>query len=472
MNKNYDVVIIGGGPSGHSSAVRIAELGGKVAIIERDFIGGICTNWGCTPSKAMIESAKVAYEAARAPDYGIEVGKVIVDFSKVAARRNKVVESTRAFITDLLRFHKVDIYQGEAIIDSPERVIVKHGKLDPDGVTMHYTLGEDELGTRNIIIATGSQPLIPGFIDEKDPSIISSNRLISIDHLPKTLTIVGGGVIGMEFATIFSSLGSKVQIVEFLSRCIALTDPDISEYLTNVLEKRGVKILTNHKVLSIHKGQLEAENQVTKEMVHVKSDMFLIAIGRQAVVHEETYKKLGIQFSRKGVEVNEYLQTNVPGIWAIGDATGKSILAHVGIQQGIIAAENIRAKKNAPLRKMDYSVIPAVIYSIPEVAMVGTVPEDLKDVKVVKVPFDVNLRANIEDHKDGFIKLWIKDNHLVAAQATGYTVSEIFQEFSNMIALKTDIRDVSEIIHAHPTYSEIARSGLDYALGKAVDFHL
>jgi dihydrolipoamide dehydrogenase len=283
---------------------------------------------------------------------------------------------------------------------------------------------------------------------------------------------VGGGVIGMEFATIFSSLGSKVQIVEFLPRCIALTDPDISEYLTNVLEKRGVKILTNHKVLSIHKGQLEAENQVTKELVHLKSDMFLIAIGRKAVVDNETYQKLGIQFSGKGVDVNDHLQTNVPGIWAIGDATGKSILAHVGIQQGIIAAENIMATKNAPLRKMDYSVIPAVIYSIPEVAMVGTVPEDLKDVKVVKVPFEVNLRANIEDNKDGFIKLWIKDNRLIAAQATGYNVSEIFQEFSNMIALKTDIRDVSEIIHAHPTYSEIARSGLDYALGKAVDFHL
>jgi dihydrolipoamide dehydrogenase len=471
MTKNYDVVIIGGGPSGHSSAVRIAELGGKVAIIERDFIGGICTNWGCTPSKAMIESAKIAHDVARASDYGIDVGKVSVDFSKVAARRNQVIESTRAFITELLHYHKVDIYQGEAFIHSSERVIVKHGKLDPDGFTMHYTTGEEELLTKNIIIATGSQPLIPGFIDEKDPSIISSNRLISIENLPKILTIVGGGVIGMEFATIFSSLGSKVQIVEFLPRCIALTDPDISEYLTKVLEKRGVKILTNHKVLSIHKGQLEAENQATKELIHLKSDMFLIAIGRKAVIHNETYQKLGIQFTAKGVEVNDYLQTNVPGIWAIGDATGKSILAHVGIQQGIIAAENIMSKKNAPLRKMDYSVIPAVIYSIPEVAMVGTVPEDLKDVKVVKVPFAVNLRANIEDNKDGFIKLWIKDNRLLAAQATGYNVSEIFQEFANMIALKTDIREVSEIIHAHPTYSEIARSGLDFALGKAVDFH-
>jgi len=472
MIKNYDVVIIGGGPSGHSSAVRIAELGGKVAIVERDYIGGICTNWGCTPSKAMIESAKIAYDTARASEYGIEVGSIKVDFSKVAARRNKVIESTRGFIKDLLEYHKVDIYQGEAIIDSSKKVVVKHGKLDSDGITMHYTSGEDELQTKNIIIATGSQPLIPGFIDEKDPSIISSNRLISIDHLPKNLTIIGGGVIGMEFATIFSSLGSKVQIVEFLPRCIALTDVDISEYLTNVLQKRGVKILVNHKVLSIHQGQLEAENQVTKEMVHLNSEMFLIAIGRKAVVHNETYQKLGIHFSGKGVEVNDYLQTSVPGIWAIGDATGKSILAHVGIQQGIIAAENIMGKNNASLRKMDYSVIPAVIYSIPEVAMVGTVPEDLKSVKVVKVPFAINLRANIEDKKDGFIKLWIKENQLIAAQAIGHNVSEIFQEFSNMIALRTDIRDVSEIIHAHPTYSEIARSGFDYALGKAVDFHL
>ena len=208
MTKKYDVVIIGGGPSGHSSAVRISQLGGKVAIVERDFIGGICTNWGCTPSKAMIESAKIAHDVAMASTYGINVGDFKVDFSKVAARRNKVVESTRASIVDLLKYHKVDTYQGEALIDSPEKVSVRHGKLDKDGVTMHYSSGEDVLETKNIIIATGSLPLIPGFIDEKDPFIVSSNRLISIEQLPKSLTIVGGGVIGMEFATIFSSLGS------------------------------------------------------------------------------------------------------------------------------------------------------------------------------------------------------------------------------------------------------------------------
>jgi dihydrolipoamide dehydrogenase len=197
-----------------------------------------------------------------------------------------------------------------------------------------------------------------------------------------------------------------------------------------------------------------------------------VAIGRQAVVHDKTYQDLGLNYTRKGVDVDDYQRTNVPGIWAIGDATGKSILAHVGIQQGVIAAENIMAKSEKDMRKMDYSVIPAVIYSFPEIVSVGIVPQDLGGVKVVKVPFAVNLRAGIEDFKDGFIKMWLKDNKVLAAQAIGHNVSEMMQEVANMIALKTDVRAVSEIIHPHPTYAEIVHSTLDYALDKAVDFYI
>jgi dihydrolipoamide dehydrogenase len=200
--------------------------------------------------------------------------------------------------------------------------------------------------------------------------------------------------------------------------------------------------------------------------------MSLVAIGRNAVVHEETYQKLGLQFTRKGVGVDDHQRTNVPGIWAVGDATGRSILAHVGIQQGIIAAENIMKAAGEPLRKMDYEVIPAVIYTMPEIVGVGTVPQDLNDVKVVKVPFAINLRAGIEDYPDGFIKMWIRDNKILASQVIGQNASEIMQEVANMIALKTDIEDVSEIIHAHPTFAEIIRSTLDYALDKAVDFYI
>ncbi len=472
MSDTYDAVILGGGPSGHSAAVRISQLGGKVALVERDFIGGICTNWGCTPSKAMIESAKVFREVREAPLYGIERQDFRVDFSRVAARRNEVVAGVRAFVTELLKKNKVAIFQGEGRMESPNRVRVLGGKLDPDGVRMHFDHQDHLLETHNIIIATGSAPLMPSFCDPGDPSIVSSNRLISIDTLPKQLAIVGGGVIGMEFATIFANLGSQVTVVEFLPRVLALMDPEISAEITRQMENLGVRIHVNHKVLSIHNGTLSAEDQQTKSKVDITSELFLIAIGRSAVVHDETYTRLGIQHTRKGVEVDDFQRTSVPGIWAIGDATGRSILAHVGIQQGIVAAENLMARPGAALRKMDYAVIPAVVYSIPEVAMVGAVPADLDGVQVVRVPFTVNLRANIEQHNEGFVKLWIKERRLLAAQAIGHNVSEIFQEYANMIALKSDIEAVADVIHIHPSYAEIARSALDQALGKAVDFYL
>jgi len=468
----YKAVIIGGGPSGHSAAVRIAQLGGRVALVERDFIGGICTNWGCTPSKAMIESAKVAKTVAESGKYGVNVGDFSVDFSSVAQRRNTVVEQTRAFVTALLKNNQVDIFQGEGELISAHSVCVKGGKLNSDGVTMQYDGSETILDTENVILATGSEPLIPSFLNKDDPSIVSSNRLISINERPESLVIIGGGVIGLEFATIFSNLGSKVTIIEFLDRVLAQMDEDISIEITRIMEENGVRVLTSTKCTGIENGVISMEDLRSGEMIKLDAPMTLVAIGRAAVLKEEMYEKAGIVFTRKGIEVDEFLRTNVPGVWAIGDATGRSILAHVGIQQGIIAAENIMRLNDERLREMDYSVIPAVIYTLPEIVGVGTIPEDYHGVTVTKVPFAVNLRAGIENYPDGFVKMWIKDNTLLAAQAIGHNVSEIMQEAANMIALKTDIQAVSEIIHAHPTYAEIIRSTLDQALGKAVDFYL
>jgi dihydrolipoamide dehydrogenase len=469
--KKYDAVIIGAGPAGQTCAVRIAELGGKVAIVERDFIGGICTNWGCTPSKAMIESAKVAREVEDSARYGVNVDHFQIDFSRVAERRNEVVLNTRESITELLKYHNVDIYQGEADVLSPTEVKVRFGKLNDETYEMNYSGAEETLETANVVLATGSKPLIPGFIDENDPTIVSSHALITIEDLPETLTIVGGGVIGMEFATIFSNLGSQVTVVELLPRVLALMDEDISTEITRIMEDRGVRILTNHKVTELANGVLKATNQETGEDVEIRSQMNLIAIGRTAVLKEDLYDKLGLSYSRKGIDVDDTLATSVPGVWAIGDATGKSILAHCGIQQGIICGENIMRKSGSP-RLMDYSVVPAIVYSLPEIFSIGAVPEDQNDVQVVKVPFSANLRANIEEHTDGFIKLWLRNNKLVAAQAIGFLVSEIGQELANMIALGTDVTEVSKIIHAHPTYAEIIRSALDYSEGKAVDFFL
>lgn len=468
---NFDAVIIGGGPAGHSCAVRIAQLGGKVAIVERDYIGGICTNWGCTPSKAMIESAKVAREVEQSHRYGIKVENYEINFPKIAQRRNNVIVHTRQAITDLLVHHNIEIFQGEAIVESPGSIRVRYGKLDNNTYQMDYTGKEDILTTKNVVLATGSKALIPGFIDQNDPTIVSSHRLISIDELPETLTIVGGGVIGLEFATIFSNLGSQVTIIELLPRVLAMMDPDISAEITRILKENGVRILTNHKVTELKNGVLKAVNLETDEMVEFGSNLNLIAIGRIAVLQEELYKKLGLSYTRKGIDVDDTLQTSVPGIWAIGDATGKSILAHCGIQQGVICGENIMRGEAEP-RLMDYNVIPAIVYSMPEIFSIGQVPDDLIDVDVVKVPFSANLRANIEDHTQGFLKLWIKERKVIAAQAIGFMVSEIQQELANMIALGTDIGEVTKIVHAHPTYNEIVRSALEYAEGKAVDFSI
>jgi dihydrolipoamide dehydrogenase len=470
--ERYTAVVIGAGPAGHSCAVRLAQLGAKVAVVERDYVGGICTNWGCTPSKSMIESAKIARIVKESARYGIDVSDFKIDFKRIATRRDAVIFRSRQGIMDLLRHHGVDIYLGEAEVIEPGIIRVRAGKLDFDGEQMHYSGEEIEISGEHIILATGSKPLIPGFIDPNDPFIVSSNRLIAIGELPETLTIVGGGVIGLEFATIFSNLGSKVTIIELMDRVLAAMDPDISAEITRLMEANGVTVLAGHEVKAIENGVIQVTSAATGEAHEIESKAILIAVGRQAVINESVLQKLGVDYSRFGITVNDFMQTTAPNVWAIGDATGKSILAHVGIQQGLVCAENVMRRPGEPLREMDYEVIPAVVYSIPEIVSVGTVPQNLSGVSVFKVPFSVNLRAKIEEYDDGFIKIWVRKNRIIAAQALGHNVSEIMQELANMIALKTPINEVAEIIHAHPTYSEITRSVLEYALGRHVDFYM
>ena len=468
MNR-YKAVVIGAGPAGHTCAVRLAQLGARVAVIERDFVGGICTNWGCTPSKSMIESAKIARNVREAARFGINVTSFWVDFAKVAARRDEVILRSRGMVARLLAHHGVEVLQGEAQIVSPTRLRIRHGKLGVDGLDMSYTGNETELEADHIVVATGSRPLMPSWAPADHPYIVSSNRLITIGALPESLTIVGGGVIGLEFATIFSNMGTRVTIVEFQDRILGYADADISHALTEELKLAGVRILTGHEVLSVEEGYVQAENRLTGEVVDIPGRAVLMAIGRQPVIDTEVFARLGIEHSERGIDVDERLRTNVPNIWAVGDATGKSILAHVGMQQGVVCAENI-ASGGESARKMDYAVIPAVVYSIPEVVTVGTVPPDDVRVTSFKVAFSANLRARIEAYEEGFVKIWVRDGVVIAAQSIGYCVSELMQELANMIALQTPIEDVADIIHAHPTYSEITRSVLDYSLGRATDF--
>ena len=465
--KKFTVVVVGAGPAGHTCAVRLAQLGATVAIVERDFVGGICTNWGCTPSKSMIESAKIARSVREAARYGVNVTSFWVDFEKVAARRDEVILRSRGLVARLLEHHGVEQFQGEAEIVTPNRIRIRHGKLGLDGHEMSYTGNETELEAEQIVLATGSQPRLPAWAPIDHPYIVSSNRLITIGELPDSLTVVGGGVIGLEFATIFSNMGTKVTIVEYLDRILAGADPEISHTLTEELMLAGVRILTGHEVRSVEEGYVQAQNRATGDVVDIPGRAVLMAIGRQPSIDTEALSRAGIAHSDRGIEVDRRLRTSVENIWAIGDVTGQSILAHVGMQQGLVCAENIAGGEHA--REMDYEVIPAVVYSIPEVVTVGTASDD-PDVTSFKVPFSANLRARIEAYEEGFLKIWVRNGIVIAAQAIGYSVSELMQELSNMIALRTPIEDVAHIIHAHPTYSEISRSVLELALGRNTDF--
>ncbi|MCC7360209.1 MAG: dihydrolipoyl dehydrogenase [Anaerolineales bacterium] len=468
--EHYNAVVIGSGPAGHTCAVRLAQLGARVAVIERDYVGGICTNWGCTPSKSMIESAKIARVVRESARYGVNVSSFSVDFKAVAQRRDEVIRTSRLEVMERLQHHNVDVFQGEAHVITPGQVQIRRGKLDLDGAIMHYTGRTEDLSADHIVLATGSVPALPDFVKPNDPFVVSSNRLITIGELPGRLTIVGGGVIGLEFATIFSNLGSQVTVIEFRDHVLNGMDHEISRAIVDEMTATGVRILASHRVFSVAAGMVYVEDMERQEALEIPADAILIATGRAPVIQKSMFDKLGIAYDQRGIGVDDYLRTSVPGVWAIGDATGKSILAHVGMQQGIVAAENIMEAPGTPLRKMDYSVIPAVVYSIPEIVGVGAIPADLAGVEVFKVPFKANLRAHIEAYDSGFIKIWVKSDRVVAAQAIGHNVSEIMQELANMIALNTPLADVARIIHAHPTYSEITRSALEYALGRAVDF--
>jgi dihydrolipoamide dehydrogenase len=463
----YTAVVIGAGPAGHTCAARLAQFGAKVAVVERDYVGGICTNWGCTPSKSMIEAAKIARTVKESAKYGIHVAEFKIDFKEVAARRDEVIRQARADVTELLQHSGVDIYLGEASVAGPGVVRVRAGKLDLDGYQMHYTGSETLIETEHIILATGSQPIIPDFIGPDNPFVVSSNRLISIGELPDRLAIVGGGVIGLEFATIFSNLGSRVTVIEYLDRVLAGMDPDISAELTRLMVENGVRILVGREVTAVDgaaggkQGVVRARDRHTGKEAEIEADAVLIAICRKPVIVQDMLVRLGAAYDSEGICVDDYLATSAPGVWAIGDATGKSILAHVGIQQGMVCAENIMKKEGEALRQMDYRVIPAVVYSIPEVVSVGQVPLDLDGVGVYKAPFSANLRATIEGYPDGFLKIWVQDRRVVAAQVIGHGVSEMMQELANMIALNTPVESITGIIHAHPTYSEIVRAVLE-----------
>ncbi len=453
MSKQYDIIVVGGGPGGYVAAIKAAQYGAKVALVEKENVGGICLNHGCIPTKTFLKSAKVYKTMQHSFDYGVTTsGQIGFDWTKIVSRKDAVVKQLTGGVSGLLRKNGVDVYNGFGDIKSANEVVVN---------------GET-LNTKNVIIATGASAIVPPIQGVKEAYekgiVVTSRELLNVKNYPKTILIVGGGVIGVEFATVFNSFGSKVTIIEKMDGILPTMDDDVRTAYTKSLIKEGIEVLTGAEVKSVNDHMLTYN--LNGKDVTISGDLILMAVGTRA--NSKGLEHLGLEMDRANIKTNEYLQTNVKGIYAIGDVNGKFMLAHVAEHEGIVAVEHILGKGHA---KMDYDKIPSCIYGSPEIAAIGLTEREAKargiDYKVSKVPLAAVGKALADGEREGFIKLIVDKKYLevVGAHIYAYNATELISEFSVAMEAEATAYEIAHAIHPHPTLSEL---NLEAALG-AID---
>ena len=452
--KQSDVVIIGGGPAGYVAAIRASQLGGKVILIEKDSLGGTCLNRGCIPTKALLHSVEVLESVRKGKDYGINAGELIIDFTKIMNRKNTVVKTLVSGVQYLMRNNAIEVIKGTGKVISPTEVEVDDGQ-------------KENIKTDKIILTPGSIPSVVPIPGVDGPGVITSDDALQLSEIPQTLLVIGGGAIGVEFATIFAKLGTKVTIVEMLPQIIPTEDQELAVSLKQALEKDGIKIFTGtqvsrieddpegNKLVSVVTG--EGEQKLTAELV-------LVAVGRKPNIEGLGLEKIGIKTERGSIVVNERMETNIPGIYAAGDAIGGILLAHVASAEGEVAVENALGKDSV----MDYRVVPRCIYTMPEVAAVGLTESQAKEkglnLKVGKFPFTANPRALILGQPNGFVKVLsdAKSGEIFGVHIFGPQATELISEAALAMKMGATASEISSTIHAHPTLSEaIKETALD-----------
>ncbi|HHY58991.1 MAG TPA: dihydrolipoyl dehydrogenase, partial [Clostridia bacterium] len=390
----YDVIIVGGGPGGYVAAIRAAQLGAKVAVVEKDNLGGTCLNRGCIPTKALVASAQLLHNIRNAAAFGINVDGFSLDFRRVMYRKQEIVTNLVKGIEFLFSRHKIQLFHGTGRIVAPGTVEIVYA----DG-------NAEQLNGKNIIIATGSEPALITSLGYNGRTVITSNEALELEEIPKSLLIIGGGVIGCEFASIFHAFGTEITIVEAMPGILPLVDDEISRRLQMLMKNRGMTIKTKAMITSVTEG----DGQVVATLDNgeeIAAEKVLISIGRTFNTGGLGLENVGVATGPKGeIIVDEYLRTNVPGIYAIGDVTNKIQLAHVASAQGIVAVEHIMGGTRA----MDYSVVPSCIFTMPEVGCVGLTSQEAKEkgikTKVGKFPFTALGKARCIEETDGVVKI-------------------------------------------------------------------
>jgi len=461
---NFDLIVIGSGPGGYVAAIRASQLGLKTAIVERENLGGICLNWGCIPTKALLKSAQVFEYLKHAEDYGLKVKEASADFTAVVDRSRKVAKGMSKGVQFLMRKNKIEVLTGSGSLLSPTKVEV----AATDGTKQTYNAA-------NIIIATGARSRELPNLAQDGKKIIGYREAMTLAQQPKSMVIVGAGAIGVEFAYFYSAMGTKVTIVEFMHDLVPREDKDVSKELHKRFKAKGIDILTETAVESVDTSgvgcKVTYSSKDGSNKGTIDCDVVLSAVGQSSNIENIGLEMLGIQPEKGIIPVNEYYQTSVPTIYAIGDVVHGPALAHVASAEGIICVEKIAGHNPEPL---DYDNLPGCTYCSPEIASVGYTEEEAKekgyDIKVGKFPFSASGKASAAGAKEGFVKVIFdaKYGEWLGAHMIGYNVTEIIAEVVAARKLETTGQEIIKSVHPHPTMSEAVMEATAAAYGEVI----
>lgn len=449
MNMKYDVAIIGGGPAGYTAAEKAAKGGLSTVLFEKNALGGVCLNEGCVPTKTLLYSAKTYDQIKHASKYAVSAENPSFDYPKIIARKNKVVKKLTAGIRMKMKESGVEVITGEAMIQ---------GKTDEGNILIQCT--EQVYEAKNLLVCTGSESVIPPIPGVNETEYWTSREALQSKELPASLIIIGGGVIGMEFASFFNSMGTEVQVVEMLDKILGPMDKELSDMLQAEYTKRGVKFYLGHKVTGIHGQEVMVEKDGESFTLH--GEKVLLSVGRRPVTKGFGLETLALEPYRNGIKVNEYMQTSLPNVYACGDITAFSLLAHTAVSEAEVAIDHILGKARA----MSYKAIPGVVYTNPEIAGVGKTEEELQasgtPYQVKKIPMAFSGRFVAENEMgNGVCKLILaEDGTLIGAHLLGNPASELIVIAGIAIEKGMKAEELTSFVFPHPTVGEILKEAL------------